>query len=94
MDHSSSVCEKILGSVFLNIQLNSHLVLPESKYKKYYRNSTTQSRLLTTLRKKLFEKIVGKGANAAQCCTLPKTHLSFSATFIRSSANAFNLYQS
>ena len=37
----------------------------------YWFNSTTQSRLLTTLRKKAFYNIVGKGGNAGKLCFLP-----------------------
>ena len=56
-----------------------------------------------TLRKKPFEKIVGKGENAVNPAfsplstmfsTLLKTNFNFSVTFILSSANAFNLNQS
>ena len=53
-------------------------------------NSTTQSRLLTTLRKLPFENIVGKGENAVN---LPKANFSFLVTFILLSANALNLDQ-
>ena len=61
---------------------------------------TTQSRLLTTLKIKPFENIVGKGENAGNqhflfspqyFSTISKTNFIFSVTFILSSAkfNAF-----
>ena len=71
--------------------------------KNFFFNSTTQSRLLTTLRKKTFENFVGKRENAGnQHClplvtffsTLPKANLNFLFTFKLSSANAFNLDRS
>ena len=64
------------------------------------RPSPTQSRILTTLKKKSFENIVGKRENAGnqhfvllpQCLqSFPETNLNFWSTFILSSAKAFNL---
>ena len=66
-------------------------------------DNTMPSRLLTTLRKKPFENLVGKGENAGNYhfspfptmfSTLSKTNINFSVTFILSSAKAFNLDQS
>ena len=68
-----------------------------------FAKALTQSRLLTTLKKKPFENIEGKGENAGNqhffpfptvFSTLPRTNFHFSVTFILSSANAFNLDQS
>ena len=70
---------------------------------KYPFNSTTQSRLLTTLKMKAFENIVGKGENAGnqhfplfpQCfLPFPPKKFHFWVAFIFSSTNAFNLDQS
>ena len=62
---------------------------------------TAQSLLLTTLRKKVFENIVGKGENAGNQhflffpqCFQPKSNFSFLVAFTLSSANAFNLDRS
>ena len=73
-------------------------------YQQYfnYLTLTTQSRLLTTLRKNAFENIMGKGENAGnqhfllfpQFSTLLKTNFYVWAIFILSSADAFNLDQS
>ena len=66
-------------------------------------NSTTPSKLLTTLNEKAFENIVGKGENAnnqhflifPQCfLPFPKQAFVFLFKFIMSSANALNLDQS
>ena len=56
-------------------------------------------RLLTTLRKKPLENIMGNGENQhfllpTIISTHPKTNFPFSATFDLSSANAFNLDES
>ena len=64
---------------------------------------STQSRILTTLRKKAFENIVGKGENAGNqhflLCptmfsTLSEREIIISAIFIMLSANAFNVDKS
>ena len=52
---------------------------------------TTQSRLLTTLRKMLKKTLWEK---EKMLVILPKTNFNFSVTFNSSSANAFNLDQS
>ena len=57
---------------------------------------TTQSRLLTNLKKKPFENIVGRGENAGNTIFSPIPEYdfypsNFSVKSIRSSANAFNL---
>ena len=65
---------------------------------------TTQSQLLTTLKKKPFENIVGKGENAGDLHFLlfpafflpfppPPEKFTFSVTFIFSSADPLNLNQ-
>ena len=61
---------------------------------------TTQSRLLTTLRKEAFENILGKGENAGNqhfllfpemFSTIPKTNFNFLSCIILSSASCLNL---
>ena len=67
-----------------------------------YQHITTQSLLLTPLRKKPLENIVGRGENAGnyhfllfpQSSYPSQTNFKFLVSFILSSANAFNLNKS
>ena len=60
----------------------------------YIRNLKTESGFLTTLRKKAFENIVGKGENASNIfpqCFLIFSNYKFWVMFILLSASSFNL---